>query len=224
MKEIIYAIKVTELSYSGLKILSVKLGKTTNIKVTLRQYKRSNPEAEILDLWEPNPYKSPSECENGIHKIAEQYAYERKGETFTFLQENYKKFSENVNLLLKNVLVSEIVKRKRRITESYTGTIPESIKFQNKYFEVNSWREVLHKVVRLIYSDQKDLSLALRVKGTKRSYFSKDSKLLVDPQRIEGTPYFFEGNLSANQIMRTIDKLFKIFGYKKSDLKVNLRS
>ncbi|MEO0050321.1 MAG: hypothetical protein ABIK42_04185, partial [candidate division WOR-3 bacterium] len=64
MNKIIYAIKVADLATSGLQVLNVKIGQTTDVNSTLRQYKRSNPKAEILDLWETNPtLRSPYECE-----------------------------------------------------------------------------------------------------------------------------------------------------------------
>jgi len=69
MNNIIYAIEITNLSYSGLKILNVKIGKTTNLKATLRQYRRTSPEAQILNLWESNFHKSLSECEKGCIKL-----------------------------------------------------------------------------------------------------------------------------------------------------------
>lgn len=222
MNQIIYAIKIAELSYSGLKILNIKIGRTTNPKATLQQYKRTSHEAQILDLWESNPDKSLAECENGIHKIAEKYAYERKGETFIFLQGSYKEFSENVNLILKNVSpeVEKIKKKFARKTSKipdYTGKEPELIKFQNKSYKVNTWRDVLHIIAKQIYQEQKDFAIILNIKGTRRNYFSKNSKDLVDPQKINGTPYFFEGNLSTNQIIRVIQKLLNTFGYKLSD-------
>ncbi|MFZ5365740.1 MAG: winged helix-turn-helix domain-containing protein [Patescibacteria group bacterium] len=108
MAEMIYAIKVADLSYSGLKISDVKIGKTTNIRATLVQYRRSHRSAEILDLWELNPLMILSDCEEGVHKIAEKYAYEREGEKFIFLQESYKEFSENVSLLLRNIPIDKL--------------------------------------------------------------------------------------------------------------------
>jgi hypothetical protein len=144
MNQIIYAIKVADLSYSELRILRVKIGRTTNPNATLRQYRRTSQEAEILNLWESNPQKSLSECEKGIHKIAEKYAYERKGEVFIFLQEGYEKFAENVNLLFKNISLDKLTKEKQK-TKSvsknyslYTGTTPTSVQFLGKSYKVNS--------------------------------------------------------------------------------------
>ncbi|MFX1298320.1 MAG: DUF5655 domain-containing protein [Promethearchaeota archaeon] len=101
MANLIYSIKVNELYYSGLSVLDVKIGKTTNINSTLTQYKRSSRDVKILDLWEPNENLQLSECERGVHRLAEKYAYERKSEKFIFLQDDYDEFSDNVSLLLK---------------------------------------------------------------------------------------------------------------------------
>jgi len=226
MNQIIYAIKVADLSYSGLKILNVKIGRTTNLSATLRQYRRTSQEAEILDLWESNPQKTLSECEEGIHKIAEKYAYERKGEVFTFLQESYKKFSENINLLFKNISPDKLTKEKQRMGRVpkdyiYTGTAPSLIKFLGKSYKVNSWRETLHKMATLLYQNHKEnFDSILNIRGRKRIYFSKNRNSLVDPKPIEGTAYFFEGNVSANRIMKIINSLLHNFGYKKSDFEV----
>jgi TRAP-type mannitol/chloroaromatic compound transport system substrate-binding protein len=130
MNKIIYAIKVNELRSSVLKIISVKIGQTKNIKPTVAQYRRSNTEVDVLDLWECNPSMGCLDCEKGIHQIAEKYAYNRKGEKFVFLQESYKDFSDNVNLLLKNLLkkkndtlLNKSIKKKKRIIKK----LPQNI-------------------------------------------------------------------------------------------------
>ena len=103
MTNLVYSIKVNELYYSGLKVLDVKIGKTANIDSTLAQYKRSSRDIKILDLWAPNENLQLSECEKGVHQLAERYAYERRSEKFIFLQDDYDKFSKNVSLLLEKV-------------------------------------------------------------------------------------------------------------------------
>ena len=135
MTDIIYAIKVVDVSYSELKIIDVKIGRTTNINSTLAQYRRSSRGIKILDLWESNESLTLSECEKGVHQLAEKYAYEREGEKFIFLQESYIEFSENVSLLLNKTTKDELEgvkiqrKTKRKIKE-YTGRKPKFIKFQ----------------------------------------------------------------------------------------------
>ena len=103
MTELVYAIMINKLDYSGLKVLDVKIGKTTNIDSTINQYKRSSRIVEVLNLWEPNKNLSLSDCERGVHKLAEKYAHERKSEKFIFLQDTYEDFSKNVSSLLKKV-------------------------------------------------------------------------------------------------------------------------
>ena len=226
MNKIIYAIRIGRLSYGGLQVLDIKIGQTTNIESTLRQYRRSNPDAEILDLWELNPSKNSWECEQGVHKIAENYAYERKKEKFIFLQESYQDFAENVNLLLKNITDKterKRVKRKGVKEVDYIGKKPELIKFRRKKYKVNTWREILCKIAEEVYKDKKDLTPALKIKGRKRIYFSKNSKELVDPQEIKGTPYFCEGNLNANHIVKIVKTLLSIFGYNEQDLEIVYR-
>lgn len=226
MSKIIYAIKIADLSFSGLKVLHVKIGQTSNIKRTLAQYRRGNPGVEILDLWQPNLLKTVSESEKGIHEIAKKYAYEREGEKFIFLQESYKEFAENVNLLLSNVPESEVGRKtKTRVKKggNYTGKKSESIKFQYNPYEVNSWREVLGTVAEQIYEDRKDFTLALKIKGRKRVYFSKNARDLRALQKVKGTPYFFEGNVNANRTMKIVDRLLEIFGYDESDLEIIYR-
>lgn len=228
MNKIIYAIEIANLYYGGLRILNVKIGQTSDIKSTLRQYRRSNPEVKLLDLWEINPLiEDPYKCEKGIHKLAERYAYDRKGEKFIFLQDNYQEFTENVSLLLRHK--TDNIERGRKIKRSrkrkvkgidYTKKKPMLVKFRGKEHEANTWREIICKISEEIYKDKKDLTPALKIKGRERIYFSKNSRDLVDPQKIKGTPYFCEGNLNANHIVRIVRMLLDIFGYNQQDLEI----
>ncbi|MCM8800122.1 MAG: hypothetical protein NC900_05300 [Candidatus Omnitrophica bacterium] len=219
MEKVIYAIQVSTLIGSGLEILGVKIGQSKDIYSTLRQYKRSNTEVKILNLWEVNPSLNPVECEKGVQKIAEKYAYKRDGEKFIFLQNTYQDFVENVNLLLRS---KEKVKLKREVRrkDEYAGEKPSSIVFLEKEYKVNSWRDVLCKIAEEIYKHKSDFSPAFEIRGSKRIYFTMDKKELVDPLKVGNTSVFCEGNLSANQIMRIIKKLLEKFDYNQNDLEV----
>jgi hypothetical protein len=112
MSEVIYAIKVASVASSGLRIMHVKIGKTKNIKQTIRGYRRSNPEGKLLNLWVPN---GPTfTCERGVHKLASKYAYQQNSEKFIFLQDKYKEFAENINLLLKSTTESKLKIRPKK--------------------------------------------------------------------------------------------------------------
>ena len=97
MTNIIYAIRVGYVSYSELKIIDVKIGRTTNINSTLTQYRRSSRGIKILDLWESNESLTLSECKKGIHQLAEKYAYESEGEKFQFSARPRKTMAEGLN-------------------------------------------------------------------------------------------------------------------------------
>jgi hypothetical protein len=103
MREVVYAIRISHLEYSGLKIMEIKIGKSTDIENTLRQYSRGNRDIELLDMWTPNPDKTLSIGERGVHAVAERYAYDKQSEKFVFLQCAYQEFAETVNMLLRNV-------------------------------------------------------------------------------------------------------------------------
>lgn len=226
MSGLIYAIEIGQSSYGELKILDVKIGKTTNIKSTVAQYRR-NSRPRILGLWKPNMELTLSSCEMGVHKIAEKYAHERDSEKFIFLQDNYENFSKNINLLLEKTTL-ELLKKKStlRIKEpnsvEYTGKKPKFIKFQGETKEVKTWREVLQAVAKQIHDEKKDFSKVMEIKGRKRTYFTKnDKEKLVSPVSIPNTPYFFEGNISANRTMKIINELLPLFGFDASDLEID---
>ena len=82
MSEVVYAIRISHLEYSGLKIMDIKIGKSTDIDNTLRQYSQGNRDIELLDMWAPNPDKTLSTAERGVHAVAEKYAYDKLNEKF----------------------------------------------------------------------------------------------------------------------------------------------
>lgn len=231
MADVIYAIKVGCASYGNLEIWDVKIGKTANIKATISQYRRSHGTLEILNLWEVNKDLTTSECEGGVHQLAEKYAYERKSEKFIFLQNSYKNFEENTSKLLNKITEKELERGKskrktKQKQERYIGRKPKFVKFQSNTYKVNTWREVLQRIAKIIHSEKKDFDRVLDIKGRKRVYFSKDNKgkgyggELVQPIEIPNTPYYFEGNISANRTMVIVDKLLELFNYQKTDLEI----
>lgn len=221
----VYAIRVNYLTYGGLKIHDVKIGKTTNIKSTLAQYKRSNRDVKILDLWKSNDALSLSECERGAHQLAEKYASERESEKFVFLQESYEDFSKNLSQLLGRTTEGKAEEkgkkiRKKKISE-YIGKKPKSMIFQGKHYKVKTWRDVLGTLAKEIYEEKSDFDKVLKIRGRKRDYFAKNpGHDLVQPKEIPGTSYCFEGNISANRTMKIVNDLLDSFGHGRSDLKV----
>ena len=130
-KSFIYSIKISELSQGSganqIKILKIKIGKSNDTSSTMRQYRRSSPDAELMGLWEVNPSLESLDCERGVHMLAEKYAYKRDSEVFTFIgDESYKKFEENVNHLLKPINL-------QKSTEDYAPKRIIDLEDQKKY-------------------------------------------------------------------------------------------
>jgi len=236
MTNVIYTVKTHELSYADLKIKEVKIGRTSNINSTLAQYRRGISNLKLLDLWYPNEEKTVSQCENGVLELAEKYAYERSRETFKFLQDGYENFSENVSYLLVPTSIEELeqskekqkeTKKKPKETErtDYTGTKPDFFVLDGEYFEVDTWRDMLSNLVKKIYEDKSNFERILDIQGRSKNYFSKNtSKNMRSPDKLGGTNYYLETNLSANQIMNIVAKVLDKFDYDEEDFKLVLES
>jgi len=82
-----------------------------------------------------------------VHKIAEKYAYERKGETFIFLQESYTDFEENVNLLLKNIPKEKALSRKGQKEYRASAKYNESDHLVNASKENEALYEQIKKMI-----------------------------------------------------------------------------
>jgi hypothetical protein len=100
-EQVVYAVRVERLSYADLQVLLVKIGRTNDIDRRVSQYKTTHPAIDVLDVWAPNPELSVEKCEDGVHNLAEKYAYERDGELFTFLQDSYDDFADTTAKLLR---------------------------------------------------------------------------------------------------------------------------
>jgi len=233
MTNVIYAVKTHDLSYADLTIKEVKIGRTSNINSTMSQYNRSHRNPEILDIWKPNEDLTLSTCEKGVLDLAEEYAHERDGETFRFLQDGYEEFADNISSLLESTTIEELKedkkepkeeKDKETKKEDYTGEKPEYFVLDEDYNGVKNWRDLLGKVAKKIYEEKEDFEKVLEIKGRTRDYFSKnDSDKLVDAERIPDTSYYHEGNLSANQIMNIVKRLLNEFDYDyESEFKIGL--
>jgi len=190
---------------------------------------------EILDLWKPNASLQLSDCERAVHKLAERYAYERDSEKFIFLQNAYKTFSEHVSLFLEKTTFDtetagitsdkKTEKHQKQILKGidYTGKIPKVVVFKNQTYQVRYWRDVLSVISKKIYDEKKDDFVKV---AQMKAWFSKDGRKRAQggplrfPIKISDSPYYFEGNISANQTVKIIDKLFTLFGYQSSDMEI----
>ena len=118
--KIIYSIKVDYIDTGGKYFLKVKIGKTTNIKSIISTYKRSHMTVEILDLWKSNKELSLSQCEKGVLKLAEIYAYKKESEKYLFSKNGYDDFSNHTSLFLNKISLEETEQNKKKTGISET--------------------------------------------------------------------------------------------------------
>ena len=226
MSDIVYAIRISNMEYSGLKIMDVKIGKSTNIDNTLSQYSRGNRNIELLDMWSPNPEKNLSTTERGVHEIEENYSYDRQSEKFVFLQSGYQEFADTVNKVLKNTSKEELRETDETPDQSekddYTGTTPAVIKILGDTHDVTNWTETLQTATSRILQDVENQNKITEISGRKRDYFVKkgEESVLVAPKRIPETDLFVETNFSANDVNRIIEQVLDKYGYDSSQLEI----
>ena len=225
MKEIIYAIQVHILISSGLRVLDVKIGKTSNINSILAQYKRSARNIEILNLWESNKDLRLSDCEQGIHKLAEQYAYERDSEKFIFLQKSYDDFAKNVSFLLKQTTKKELSEYGR--SKNKEGNIDEEkgIKINAKFFPCKYARDILINTANFLIKEGKIKESDLPIKAGKKRYLINktgmhpNGKKFFDMKKLD-SGYYLESNMNTKGIITKAKGLLKKFGYSGNDLEL----
>ena len=226
MSDVVYAIKISNMEYSGLKILDVKIGKSSDIENTLSQYSRGVRDPELLDMWKPNPEKNLSTAERGVQEIAEKYAYDKQSEKFVFLQDGYQQFAETINKVLLNTDRAELEAKEddEDTTESqdYTGTTPAIIQVLGNTHEVKNWTDTLQTGITQILSEVEDQEKVTEIRGRERSYFVKEGNQsdLVAPKPISDTGLYVESNFSANDVNRILEKVLDKYGYGEQELEI----
>jgi len=226
MSEVVYAIRIYHLEYSGLKIMDIKIGKSTDIDNTLRQYRRGNRNVELLDMWTPNPDKTLSTAEHGVHAVAERYAYDKQSEKFVFLQGAYQEFTETVDMLLQNVshedLVAESASSETDNVNDYTGTTSSVIKILSETHDVDSWADALTVAVATILRNVDEPERITEIDGRTRSYFVEEGRQseLVKPHQIPDTNLYLETNFSANDCVQRIEQVMAKYGYDRAELEI----
>jgi hypothetical protein len=227
MTDVVYAVRISNLEYSGLKIMDVKIGKSTNIDNTLSQYSRGARNIELLDMWKPNPQKNLSTAEKGVHEIAEKYAYDKQSEKFVFLQGGYQQFAETVNKVLLNTTRTEFETEEETgsdttETQDYTGTTPAIIKILGETKEVRNWTEALQTGIAHILSDVEDPEKVTEIEGRTRDYFVKEGRQsdLVAPKPIPDTELYVESNFSANDVNRVLQKVLNKYDYQSDAVEI----
>lgn len=90
----------------------------------------------------------------------------------------------------------------------YTGKRPIAFLLSGTRHQVTSWRNVLREVLAFLSREHREVfsERVVSIRGKKRPYFSEDADELRDPLEIEGSALYVEGNLSANDIVKLVEK------------------
>jgi len=106
--------------------------------------------------------------------------------------------------------------------DDYTGTTPSVIKLLGETHDVDSWADALTVAVATILRDVDDPERVTEVDGRTRSYFVAEGRQsdLFKPRRIPDTNLYVESNFSANDCVRTIERVLEKYGYDRAELEV----
>ena len=227
MTEVIYSIELDTLDTTGLTMVKVKIGKTSNLESRLNNYQTGMlGEPEVLDVWYPNPNVGLSSVENGILDIAQQYSYNRNGEAFVFLQNGYQEFSETVDKLLEATTREEIrdasPDERETTTDDYTGEVPAFVRLDGETYEVSSWTECVVTVAEWVLSQAESEEPLKQVSGRSRDYIVEEGEESqhISPKQINNSELYIETNLSANNVMQVSQKMLRAYDYDLAEFDV----
>lgn len=233
MPQIVYAVKIHEVTSGDLKIREVKIGRTKSLDRTISQYKRNIRNPEVLDIWLPNRELGINTCEKGAHELAEQYAYERQSEKFRFLQNSYEQFAENLSLLLEPISRDELRSLKEGGNKKSEDEFEESgqtdgkkLAIGNKVKDVSFNYEYLTKCVEWLieneYITENDIPIGYSSK--KRWLITEDGKHksgkdFIRPKTLSNE-FVIETNFSAEDCKRYAEMLFEEYGPDQIEMKI----
>jgi GTPase SAR1 family protein len=113
----------------------------------------------------------------------------------------------------------------RRISDNYyTNKSIVAFTFKGKTYSVRSWIDMLITVINIMLSTHGDkFEIVLKLAGTKRPYFSKNSNELRIPRKINNTDIYVETNLSSNSIVKISKLIIGRLGDNPDDLSIEVK-
>ena len=101
------------------------------------------------------------------------------------------------------------------VRTGFTGKNINAFTFNNRRYEVRSWKQVLLTVCEEVNNlHRNDFTKVLSLRGTKRIYFTRNPNELRLPEKIKGTDIFVETHWSANSIVKLCEDVLSLFEYK----------
>ncbi|MEA5472496.1 hypothetical protein [Spirulina sp. 06S082] len=112
---------------------------------------------------------------------------------------------------------------KQWFERNYTRKPIRAFTFQDNQYEVNSWRDFLITVCTLMnLYHKREIEKLLTLKGTTRSYVSKNPEDLNSSEKIAGTNLYIETSLGSNHIVKMVHKIVSIFEYSDNCITIEL--
>jgi hypothetical protein len=227
MTDVVYAIREYGAEQQDLSLMEVKIGYSSDLEGRIRTFQSFTRNLELLNAWEVNQDKEIRAFEQGIHEIAEQFAYRREDENFVFLDEQYQEFADAVNKIAEPVDRESLKQEPQEDSaepENYIGTTPRKLYFDGEEYEVSTWRETLQKAAKHAIQSSDKPDKILEIQGASRQWFAKDENRdkLYASKNIPETRFSFEGQRNADQIHRTLGLIAEKFNIDSSEIRVEL--
>lgn len=227
MTDVVYAIREYEAEQQDLSLMEVKIGYSSDLEGRIRTFQSFTRNLELLNAWRLNQDKEIGTFEQGVHEIAEQFAYRREDENFVFLDEQYQQFADAVNKITEPVdreTLREETEEDSAEPDNYIGTTPRELYFDGEEYEVSTWRETLRKAAKHAIKSSDDPDKILEIQGASRQWFAKDQNRdrLYASKNIPETQFSFEGQRNADQLHRTLGRIAEKFNIDSSEIQVKL--
>jgi hypothetical protein len=96
----------------------------------------------------------------------------------------------------------------------YQNRRPVAFRFQGQKIPVPTFIDILLKLTEMLHSsDPKAFEQVLKLRGTKRIYFSRDRLAMRLPKKIPGSDIYVEAHMSANSIVRLCRDILQLLNY-----------
>lgn len=106
---------------------------------------------------------------------------------------------------------------------SYQNTHPVAFRFQQRRVPVPTFIDILLKLTEMLHSSNpKAFEQVLRLRGTKRVYFSRDPLGMRLPKKIPGSDIYAEAHMSANSIVRLCRDVLHLLNYPANSFDVEI--
>jgi len=117
------------------------------------------------------------------------------------------------------------VKSKATIqSDDYAGKTLTAFTFRDKRYEVKSWKAMLIKVCETILPQQKgDLDVLFTISERGKEFFSRNPYEFLNCEKISGTTLYVDVGLKAKEAIDLVYKILLLFGYKESDLTMEVK-